>query len=60
MMRSVTGAALVLLAGTPLSAQRPETFDHSLFDELLRAHVSWDGFLARFPNNLHQGRAVVG
>jgi len=45
MMKILTAATLVLLAGTSLSAQGPETFDHSLFDDLLRAHVSRDGLV---------------
>ncbi len=40
-----SAATLVLLAGTPLSAQGPEAFDHSIFDELLRAHVSQHGLV---------------
>jgi len=45
MRRLLTSAAFALLANGTLSAQQPATFDHSLFDQLLRAHVSPDGLV---------------
>jgi len=40
-----SAGVVAFLAGAPLSAQQPEAFDHSVFDELLRANVNRDGLV---------------
>jgi hypothetical protein len=44
-MRSILLAILILLAGSALGAQDSQTFDHSIFDDLLRDHVSPEGLV---------------
>ena len=45
MRRILATGAFALLAAAPLPAQQPAPFDHSLFDELLGAHVSEAGLV---------------
>jgi hypothetical protein len=42
---ALVAAALAVLAQLPLGGQEPAPFDHSLFDGLLRAHVSGEGLV---------------
>jgi hypothetical protein len=42
---ALVAAALVVLAQLPLGGQEATPFDHSLFDRLLRAHVSEEGLV---------------
>jgi hypothetical protein len=44
-MKNTLFATLGLLAATALGAQEPRMFDHSLFDDLLRSHVSPRGLV---------------
>jgi hypothetical protein len=44
-MRSILLATLVLLTSSALGAQQSQTFDHSIFDGLLKDHVSPEGLV---------------
>jgi hypothetical protein len=44
-MRAFLFATLLLAAGPALRAQESQTFDHSIFDSLLRDHVSPEGLV---------------